>query len=1347
MTTETVKSVCPYCGTGCGIVLEVNGAQVITVSGDKQHPVNGGRLCTKGRTCAQALSAPGRLTSAWLREHRRQEPVQSTMPVAIRETARRLQAIINQHGPDAVAFYVSGQMSLEAQYLANKLAKGFIGTRHIESNSRLCMASASSGYKLSLGADGPPGAYDDFDHADLFLVIGANMADCHPILFLRMMDRVKKGARLIVIDPRRTATAEKADLFLPIRPGTDLALLNGLLHLLVQNQHIDPTFIAGHTEGWEAMTDFLAAWTPASVARTCGLDEQDIRLAAQWIGETANWMSCWTMGLNQSIYGTWNTNALCNLHLATGAICRPGCGPFSLTGQPNAMGGREMGYMGPGLPGQRTLHSADDRAFTEALWQCPPGTLPADGGTGTMAMFDAMREGSIKACWIICTNPVASVPHRQTVIDGLRAAELVITQDAFLETETNRYADILLPGALWAEAEGVMVNSERTLTLMQQAVPPPGDAMADWQIIAAVAREMGYGEGFHYACAADVFDELKQASNPATGYDLRGASYARLRDTPVQWPCPPGDNHARHPIRYRHGDRLIFPTASGKAQFYPRPHLPAAEQPDAEYPMAFITGRLQHQWHTLTKTGKIATLNKLNPGPFVEIHPDDASRLHIQENSTVEIRSRRGRAVLPAVISPRIRPGTCFAPFHWSDVFGAELAVNAITHDATDAHSLQPGIKHCAVALAPITANLLRDTFPVATNLAASGTESKESSTMAPIETLATLLGVEAAPTLVLAPAEKMYMQGYLLGLRAGHTDHAAAIPTLPASAPFGPDARLMVDGMLAGLFAGRGKQTTGAAQPGAEPKKNAVTVLWASQTGSAETLAVRCAERLKNAGHSVTLMAMSDMTMSMLAKSACTLLITSTFGDGEPPDNGRTFWQALQSAQAPSLGHCRFSVLALGDTNYDQFCGFGRDLDARFAALGGTRLHTCLTCDADFDAAAGTWFGLMEAQLAAEASPSNISPAEPAGYSRNSPVTARLVGNRLLNGAGSRKETRHLVFDLAGADLSYQAGDALGVWPHNHPEQVSTLLKAFNLTAKLSVNVPGYGTSTLGDALTQWFDINKITPEMLALARQLAKEALPIPDDECQQKQWLREHQLIDLVQGAGICPDAATLTSVLSRLQPRLYSISSGPGAHPTQIHLTVSTVRYEQHSRQRLGVCSTFLADRAANTAVSVFIQRSGHFHLPEDPMTPVIMIGPGTGIAPFRGFLQERQARAAEGKNWLFFGEQHAACDFYYREELEAFARNGYLHRLDTAFSRDQTEKIYVQHRLLEAGAEIWTWLQEGAWLYVCGDAASMANDVDAALHHIAQTHGAMNAQEAAHYITRLKQEKRYRRDIY
>ncbi|MFJ2903777.1 molybdopterin-dependent oxidoreductase [Streptomyces sp. NPDC087212] len=1307
-----VRTVCSYCGVGCGLVLDVGAGgdgrrRVLKVSGDREHPANSGRLCTKGATTADLLAAPGRLTTALTRPERGAPPVPGPVDAAVKETARRLRAIVDAHGPDAVAFYVSGQMSLEAQYLANKLAKGFIRTNTIESNSRLCMASAGTGYKLSLGADGPPGSYQDLDRADVFLVIGSNMADCHPILFLRLLDRVRTaGAKLIVVDPRRTATAAKADLFLQVKPGTDVALLNGLLHLLHANGHTDADFIARHTEGWEATEAHLADYPPAVVAGITGVTEDDLRAAARLIGEAGEWTSCWTMGLNQSTHGTWNTNALINLHLATGAICRPGSGPFSLTGQPNAMGGREMGYLGPGLPGQRSVLVAEERAFAEEVWELPPGTLRADGvGRGTVEMFQRMADGAIKACWIICTNPVASVGNRRTVVEGLAAAELVVTQDVFADTETNAHADIVLPAALWTETEGVLVNSERTLTLARPAVDPPGEAMADWRIIAAVAREMGYEKGFSYASAEEVFEEIKRFWNPATGWDLRGVTYERLRATPVQWPAAE-DGPARNPVRYLADDgSLTFPTASGRAVFFPRPHLPAAELPDDDHPFVLNTGRVQHHWHTLTKTGRVPQLDKLAPGPFVEVHPEDAGRLGLTDGDSVEITSRRGRAVLPAVVTDRVQRGSCFAPFHWNDLFGEDLSVNAVTSDAVDPLSFQPELKVCAVSLAKV-----------------------------------------ATPVVVRGPL--------------------ADLPTPVQKRAVRTPARV-------------------AGATPAAPGLREVVVLWASQTGTAEEFAAVAAERLKGAGHTTALLSMDEADPARWPSGADLIVVTSTFGDGDAPDNGTGLWETLTSPDAPRLDGHRYALLAFGDPSYADFCGHGRRLDRRLGDLGASRLTPRVDCaagDPDHEEAADAWLDSVEAILSGAAEPGLTGASELAAPARGlgaatalisphlstspspssrprprrpDPVAARLVGNRLLGLPGAGKEIRRFTFDARDSPtpLAYDAGDALGVRPLNSRSLVAEWLTASGVDADAPVTLKDTGEIPFTEALRHHLDITRVTPDLLRFTAERARDPRELkrllrPGNQVELDKWGWGRQAVDVIAEHRVRAGAQEWTDLLGRLQPRQYSISSSPLTDPHLVSLTVSVVRYESpNGRPRQGVCSPFLADAAPGTPVPVQVRRSPHFRPPADPDTPLVMIGPGTGVAPFLGFLEQRRALGHRGPAWLFFGAQHRATDFLYRDELASFLADLTLTRLDTAFSRDQRAKVYVQDRMREHGALLWSWLRDGAHIYVCGDAARMAKDVDRALRDLAVRHGGLDEPAATAHLKQLAADRRYVRDVY
>ena len=1178
---DTVNTVCGYCGVGCGMVLHLetptgSTLPMITKStGQLDHPTNFGRLCTKGSTTADMLAAPGRMDKASLRTSRTADRESAGLDDAIGFTARRFREIADEHGPDAIAVYVSGQMSLEAQYLSNKLAKGYLRTKHIESNSRLCMASAGTGYKQSLGADGPPGSYLDFDHADVFLVIGSNMADCHPILFLRMMERVKAGAKLIVVDPRRTATAAKADLFLQIAPGTDLALLNGLLQLLIEADAVDHRFIAEHTEGFDGLPEFLADYPAAEVARITGIDEGDLRLAAQWIAEADDWMSCWTMGLNQSTHGTWNTNALCNLHLATGAICRVGSGPFSLTGQPNAMGGREMGYMGPGLPGQRTVTSDADRAFTEDRWGLPRGTIRTDVGSGTIDMYRQMAAGEIKACWIICTNPVASVANRATVIEALQRCELVVVQDAFDQNETMPYADVTLPAALWTESEGVMVNSERNLTLFERAVPAPGDATPDWELICRIATELGYGEAFAYTSAEEVFEEIKGFWNPKTGWDIRGASYPRLRRTPVQWPCPPGDDADRHPVRYLNdgrsdgtGPAIVFPTASGRAVFHARPHLPPAETPDDEFPLLLNTGRLAHQWHTMTKTGRVAKLAKLNPGPFVEIHPGDAAALGIVEGDAVRMTSRRGSAVLPAVLTDRVRAGNCFAPFHWSDAFGTELAVNAVTSDAVDPESLQPEFKACAVALAKVPAS--------------AG------------DTLAAALGIDPTPA---PPKLDALAQTYLAGLLTGLASPGAApgVPVIPADAPLPADARAWVNGVLAGAFS---RASPAGPQPPRNPAEGEVIdVLWASQTGTVQDFAPTVAGSLRAAGVAANARPMDDAGLGALTAGGTVLIVTSTTGDGDPPDNAAALWSALSADDAPTLMGLKYAVLAFGDPSYDEFCGFGRKLDDRLAELGGRRIADRVDCTTDFDDAAGGWLRQMSTALRQTQRSADSVPAAPAavasGYNRRSPLSARVVRNTRLNAAGSNKDVRQIGFAVPDGALDFEVGDALGIWPRNSAAVVESFLDLSRLDADAVVEVDGQAMA-LHQALRERYEIARVTPALLEFVGRHHPSsdlvALLEPGNQPVFDDWAWGRQSLDLLAEHPVAAPLDDWLSVLKPLAPRQYSISSSPKQNPREIQLTVSAVRYNVHGVPRYGVCSTYLADHAAADPVGIWVQRS-------------------------------------------------------------------------------------------------------------------------------------------------------------
>jgi anaerobic selenocysteine-containing dehydrogenase len=694
---ETVtRTVCPYCGVGCGLVVQARDGRITQVRGDKEHPSTQGGICPKGAQIGGIVNTPNRLVAAQWRDARDQPFAPLGLDDALDRLAARYSEIIRHSGPDAVAFYVSGQLTTEAQYVFNKLAKGAIGTNNIDANSRLCMASAASAYKMAFGSDGPPPCYEDLDLAECFLIVGANMAECHPVLWQRIKRRAgRQRVRIIVVDPRRTPTAEAAHLHLAIRPGTDVALLNAILHLLIVNGWVNPTFIKRHTTGWEETCAAAEAWPPGRAAELCGVSELDIHRAAFWFGHSAEALSLWAMGVNQSTHGVAKNLALINLHLATGKLCRPGSGPFSLTGQPNAMGGREVGYMSGLLPGHRDVRNPAHREEIARLWGVRAQKIQPEPGLDAVRLFEAAADGRVKALWVAGCNPLATMPDAGRVRQALENVELLVVQDCYHPTETSRLAHAVLPAAMSVEIAGTMTNSERRVSLLQPCVPPPGEARPDWEIVCRFATKLGYGPLFSFSSAADVFEEHKRCCAGVYQLQIDGISYRRLRRQAIQWPCPDSSSHGV-PRRYR---RKMFATADGRARFHPVDYHPPAEALTEEYPLALNTGRLASQWHTRTKTGHVPKLNCAAPEPFVVAHPDDAASLGLAVGDLVRLVSRRGSATTILRVEDSVRRGTLFMPFHWGQSHREDGCVNALTQPAADPISLQSELKFSAVRL------------------------------------------------------------------------------------------------------------------------------------------------------------------------------------------------------------------------------------------------------------------------------------------------------------------------------------------------------------------------------------------------------------------------------------------------------------------------------------------------------------------------------------------------------------------------------------------------------------------------------------------------------------------------
>jgi assimilatory nitrate reductase catalytic subunit len=698
MNTVT-QTTCCYCGVGCGMLVESDGERIVGVRGDPAHPANRGRLCSKGMTLPMtAQSLTGRVLMPEMRATRDAGRVPVAWDEALGTVASRLADVIRRHGPDAVAFYVSGQLLTEDYYVFNKLAKGLVRTNNIDTNSRLCMSSAVSAYKMALGADGPPTCYDDLEAARTVLFAGSNMAYAHPVLFRRLeaAKAADPSIRWIVVDPRRTDTAAMADLHLPIVPGTDVALFHGMLHHLIWEGRIDRQYIDAHTEGFDALKRVLRAYPPQQVADICGIDEAALRQAADWFGESPAALSLYCMGLNQSSHGTEKNLALIHLHLATGQIGRAGAGPFSLTGQPNAMGGREVGGLATMLAAHREIGNAEHRAEVERFWGVEG--LSDRPGLPAVEMFDAVRDGRIKAIWIACTNPVHSMPDSARVREALASAEFVVVQEAFHQTDTVPYADVLLPATSWGEKAGTVTNSERRISRVRAAVPAPGAARADWWIAGEVARRLAplldtAPEPFAFACAEAIFDEHR-ALTVGRDLDIGGLDYALLEHRgPQQWPFPAGASQglAR---RYEDG---VFATADGRARFHAFEYRPVAEPIDARHPLRLVTGRLRDQWHGMSRTGRVGQLFEHAPEPTLTMHPADAARRSLRAGDLVRLSSRRGERVLTLAVSDDVASGTVFVPMHWSGQFLNGGGVNDTTTGAVDPYSKQPELKHAAV--------------------------------------------------------------------------------------------------------------------------------------------------------------------------------------------------------------------------------------------------------------------------------------------------------------------------------------------------------------------------------------------------------------------------------------------------------------------------------------------------------------------------------------------------------------------------------------------------------------------------------------------------------------------------
>jgi assimilatory nitrate reductase catalytic subunit len=710
------RTTCCYCGTGCGVIVQGEGERIVGVRGDPDHPSSKGRLCTKGATLDQTMTVAamaGRARHPEARGTRQVARGRVSWDAALDFVANRFAHAIARHGPDSVAFYISGQLLTEDYYVFNKLAKGLIGTANVDTNSRLCMSSAVTGYTRTLGVDAPPACYDDIEQASCLFIAGSNTAFAHPVLFRRIEAAREANPQLkvIVVDPRRTQTARFADLHLAILPGTDVALFHAMLHVMLWEKRVDESYIAAHTEGFDALRDLVRDCNPQWAAATCGVRAEDIVTAARWFASGPT-LSLYCQGLNQSSSGTSKNASLINLHLATGQIGKPGAGPFSLTGQPNAMGGREVGGLATSLAAHRDLANAADREAIARIWNVDAARLPSKPGLTAVELFDAVHEGRVKAIWIACTNPAQSLPNLPKIREALARAELVVLQEAYANTETAEFADVLLPATSWGEKEGTVTNSERRISRVRAALPKPFEARHDWEIVCDFAKKL---EGklpptsdlrpptnlFDFASPESIWNEHRECTR-GRDLDITGLSYATLDERgPQYWPFPSTATEGTQRL-YTDGK---FPTASGKARFFAEKYQPVAEPVDARYPFALTTGRLRDHWHGMSRTGTVAALFGHVPEPRVGLNASDMARRGIEAGGIVRVESRRGELYVIAEADESVRSGQAWLPMHWGKRFlggTASAGVNGVTCAAFDPVSRQPELKHAAVKILPV---------------------------------------------------------------------------------------------------------------------------------------------------------------------------------------------------------------------------------------------------------------------------------------------------------------------------------------------------------------------------------------------------------------------------------------------------------------------------------------------------------------------------------------------------------------------------------------------------------------------------------------------------------------------